>query len=70
MKQDRALKTAAVYEQARQEKGLKDIQVARQAGVTTSLICDWKKGRYTPKIDKLQRVAKALDIPVTCFLDD
>ena len=30
---------------------------------------DWKKGRYVPKQDKLQKIADYFDVPVTVFFD-
>ncbi len=51
-----------IYAKARQAKGLKDADVSRMTGVKTSTICDWRKGRYSPKAQKLSLIAKAVGI--------
>ena len=64
---ERAARTYAVYQAARTAKGYTDYYVSQQAGVRKSGICDWKHQRYTPKHDKLARIAKVLEIPVEMF---
>lgn len=63
----RALKTYALYERARQAAGLTDYAVCKATGVTASCVCDWKHGRYIPKHDKLLKISKLLQIPVSIF---
>lgn len=46
------------------EKNLKYSDVARGAGISYSTITDWKAGRYTPKADKLQKIADFLDVKI------
>ena len=43
------------------EKGIKQIELARQTGIERSLISSYLSGRYEPKEDKLQALADALD---------
>ena len=43
------------------EKGMKQIELARMTGIERSLISSYISGRYEPKDDKLQALAKALD---------
>lgn len=52
------------FEALLKERGLTGRQVALKAGVGTGTITDWKKGRYTPKRETLQKLADALDVPV------
>jgi SOS-response transcriptional repressor LexA len=40
-----------------EEKGIKTAEVARQTGIHPSMFTDWKKGKSSPKIDKLQKIA-------------
>ncbi len=54
----------AHYEKIRNSKNLNDYKVAKLANVSPSCIYDWKYGYYTPKIDKLIKIAKVLEIPV------
>ena len=38
-------------------KGVTAAEVSRQTGIATSTLTNWKKGNYTPKNDKLQKIA-------------
>ena len=40
-----------------QEKGLTAYKVAKDTGVSRSTLAAWKKKEYTPKLDKLQKLA-------------
>ena len=53
-----------VYEKLRNEKGLSNAEVSRATGVSTATLSQWKTGRYTPKMDKLERIASFLSVPV------
>lgn len=44
-------------------------QVSKRTGISTATLSEWKKGTYTPKIDKLQKIAEHFDVPVTYFLE-
>lgn len=40
-----------------EEKGLKAADVCRGTGLPSSLFSEWKRGKSTPKVDKLQKIA-------------
>ncbi len=46
-----------VYEKLRNRKGVTDYQVAKDTGITTATLSSWKKGTYTPKQVKMQKLA-------------
>ena len=46
-----------IYQKLRDERGLKDSDVAREASVSKSTFSDWKVGRSKPGIKKLQKIA-------------
>lgn len=48
------------YAAIRDEKGLSDYEVSKMSGVSTATLSCWKKGSYKPKVDKLQKIAKAI----------
>lgn len=48
------------YCKLRDNRGMKDSDVARLANVTKSTFSDWKSGRSIPKDDKLARIADTL----------
>lgn len=46
-----------VFERLCQEKGVKPYHVSKETGVATATLTEWKNGTYTPKIEKLQKIA-------------
>lgn len=54
----------SIYEKIRNEKGLRDADVSRGTGIATATLSDWKKGKYSPKQDKLELIARFLSVPV------
>lgn len=46
-----------IFEKLLKERGLRVADVTRATGISSSTFTDWKKGRYVPKTDKLQKVA-------------
>lgn len=57
------------YEELRNQKGLSDYAVAKQSGVPPTVISDWKRGRSTPKIDKLMKIADVVECDVLELVD-
>lgn len=53
-----------IYESILKEKGLKNSDVVKATGISHSTLTDWKKGRYVPKADKLQKLADFLGVSV------
>ena len=51
-----------IFERLLKEKNLKGADVTRATGIASSTVTDWKKGRYTPKQDKLQKIADFLGV--------
>ena len=45
------------YAKIRDEKGMRDADVARAAKIPPSTFTEWKKGGYTPKFDKMVKIA-------------
>lgn len=56
-------------ERLMQEKGVRASDVAKAIGISSSVFTDWKKGRYTPKADKIYALAKYFDVPMEYFFD-
>lgn len=52
--------TYEIYTRYRNERHLKDGEVARLAGIPPSTFSDWKNGKSTPKQDKMSKIALAL----------
>lgn len=58
------------YAELRDKAGITDYKVAKQTGVSTSTLTNWKYGRYNPKFDKLMILAKYFDVPVEYFAEE
>ena len=43
-------------------------EVSRATGVATSTLTEWKKGSYTPKADKIQKIADYFGVSVDYLL--
>lgn len=44
-------------------------QISKETGISTSTFSNWKAGRYTPKVDKLQKIADYFGVSIEYFLD-
>lgn len=53
-----------IFRQLMEEKGMKHSDVSKATGISSSALTDWKKGRYTPKADKLQKLADLFGVSV------
>lgn len=51
-----------LYAKIRDEKGLKDADVARLAGMSRASLSEWKSGKYSPKFGTLEKIADALGV--------
>lgn len=51
-----------IYNKLLANKGLKNADIARATGISNMTLSDWKKGKSTPKADKLQKIADFLDV--------
>lgn len=45
-------------------------QVAKDTGLSTATLSSWKAGIYTPKIDKLQKLADYFGVDIKYFLEE
>lgn len=58
------------YAEKRDALNLTDFAVAKETGIAPSTISDWKSGRSKPKMDKLAKIAKVLNVPLEFFLEE
>ncbi len=58
------------YAILRDEKKLTDYKVAKDTGIPPATISDWKNGLYTPKVDKIMKLAKYFNVPIEYFLKE
>ncbi len=53
-----------IFEKLCAEKGVTPYRVCKETGLTTSTISNWKAGRYSPKQDKLQKIADFFSVSI------
>lgn len=52
------------------KKGVRVMDVCRATGIAPSSMTDWKNGKYTPKYDRLKKIADYFEVPVSVFYPD
>ena len=57
-----------VFERLCQEKGVKPYHVSKETGVATATLTEWKNGTYTPKTEKLQKIADFFGVTIDYLL--
>ena len=58
-----------VFEELLKEHNKTAYEVAKNTGIATATLSEWKNGTYTPKIDKLAKIAEYFGVPVTIFIE-
>ena len=58
------------YAKLRDDAGVTDYEVAKNTGVQTSTLTNWKYKRYSPKVDKLKKLADYFGGSIEYFLED
>ena len=53
-----------IFERLLNERGITAYKVAQETGVTTATLSSWKAGRYTPKQEKLQKIADYFGVTI------
>lgn len=57
-----------IYAQIRDQRGLTDYAVAKACGFNPTTLSDWKAGKYTPKTDKIAKIAAFLGVPIGAIM--
>lgn len=58
----------SIFEKLCSERGITAYRVCKETGITTSTLSNWKAGRYTPKADKLKKIADFFGVSVEYLL--
>ena len=56
------------FEKLLEENKVTAYQVCKETGIPRSTISDWKAGRYTPKVDKMRKLADYFNVPLEMLL--
>ena len=51
-----------VFEEILKREGITISEAARRCGMAPSTLTDWRAGRYTPKADKMQKIAEVFNV--------
>ena len=54
----------------RDKKGVTDYEVAKVTGLNRAVFSDWRRGKSTPKIDKLQKIAHYFGVSVSYLIGE
>ena len=52
----------SIFEKLMKAKGYNAYKVSLETGIAQSTLSDWKKGKSTPKTDKLQKIADLFEV--------
>lgn len=55
------------FERLLKEHGVTAYRVAKDTGMTTSSISNWKMGRYEPKARSIYKIAEYFGVPMEYF---
>lgn len=58
------------FRQIIEKKGLTPYRVAKETGISTATMSSWKNGLYTPKLDKLIKIAEYLGVSLEEIISD
>lgn len=58
------------FEQLCQERGVTPYVVAKTTNIQQSTFTHWKQGKYTPKVDKLMKIADFFEVPLEYLLKE
>lgn len=53
-----------IFEQLLQKYGVSSYKVAKETGVTQSTLSDWKRGRSTPKLENMKKLADYFGVSI------
>lgn len=57
-----------IFEKLLKEHGVTAYRVAKETGVTTATLTSWKQGKYTPKPEKMQKIADYFGVSLTYLI--
>lgn len=57
-----------IFQKLLKEHGVTAYRVAKETGVTTATLTSWKQGKYTPKPEKMQKIADYFGVSLTYLM--
>ena len=59
-----------IFESLCNKRGVTFYKVSKETGISTSTLTNWKKGRYTPKADKIKAIADFFEVSVEYLMGE
>ena len=59
-----------MFDKLLQMNGVSAYKVAKETGISSATLSDWKLGRSTPKLDKLQKIADYFNVGVDYLMNN
>ena len=60
----------AKFDKLCKANGITPYQVSKDTGVRSSTLSAWKLGQYSPKPDKIRKIAEYFDVPLEYFYEE
>ena len=57
-----------IFEKLLKEHGITAYRVSKETGVTTATLTSWKQGKYTPKPEKMQKIADYFGVSLSYLM--
>ena len=57
-----------IFEHLLEERGVTAYRVSKETGVTPATLTSWKQGKYTPKPEKLQKIADYFGVSLSYLM--
>lgn len=57
-----------IFDKLRKERGVSVYRISKETGVSQATFSAWKAGEYTPKTDKMQKIAQYFNVSVDYLL--
>lgn len=57
-----------IFEKLCRDMGVRPGTVGRELGISTATLTGWKQGKYTPKMDKMMKIADFFNVPVSYLM--
>lgn len=57
-----------IFEKLLKERGITAYRVSKETGVTTATLTSWKQGKYTPKPEKMQKIADYFGVSLSYLM--
>ncbi|HIT65980.1 MAG TPA: helix-turn-helix transcriptional regulator [Candidatus Merdisoma merdipullorum] len=58
------------FEKLLAAKGVTPYRVHKDTGISSATLSDWKNGKSEPKKDKIEKICKYFDVPLSYFYGD